>query len=183
MPVDALPYIGPYTPGSKRLFVAAGFMKWGMTNATIAATVLTDLMAERDNPYAARFDPNRVSLRGLPKTAKLNLHAGRELIGERLTPADASSADEVPAGEARVVRSGAGKIGVFRDEAGGVHGVSLRCTHLGCLVRFNDAERSWDCPCHGSRFDVDGAVLAGPATRPLEPRDVGHQARPAQPAD
>jgi glycine/D-amino acid oxidase-like deaminating enzyme/nitrite reductase/ring-hydroxylating ferredoxin subunit len=183
MPVDALPYIGPYTPGSKRLFVAAGFMKWGMTNATIAATVLTDLMAERDNPYAARFDPNRVSLRGLPKTAKLNLHAGRELIGERLTPADASSADEVPAGEARVVRSGAGKIGVFRDEAGGVHGVSLRCTHLGCLVRFNDAERSWDCPCHGSRFDVDGAVLAGPATRPLEPRDVGHQAPPAQPAD
>ncbi len=172
MPVDSLPYIGPYTPGSKRLYVAAGFMKWGMTNATIAATLLTDLMTDRDNPYAARFDPNRVSLRGLPKTAKLNLHAGREFFGARATPAEASSSAEVPVGEARVVRSGAGKVGVFRDEDGGVHGVSLRCTHLGCLVRFNDAERSWDCPCHGSRFDIDGAVLAGPATKPLEPRDA-----------
>ena len=171
MPVDSLPYIGPYTPRSKRLYVAAGFMKWGMTNATIAATVLTDLLSDRENPYAARFDPNRASLRALPMTAKLNLHAGREFFGERATPADAASAGEVPAGAARVVRSGAGKIGVFRDEDGGVHGVSLRCTHLGCLVRFNDAERSWDCPCHGSRFDVDGAVLAGPATKPLEPRD------------
>lgn len=172
MPMDSLPYIGPYTPRSKRLFVAAGFMKWGMTSATIAATLLTDLMADRDNPYAARFDPNRVSLRALPKTAKLNLHAGVELLGARVRPAEASSADEVPAGEARVVLAGPGKLGVFRDEDGGVHGVSLRCTHLGCLVRFNDAERTWDCPCHGSRFDVDGAVLAGPATKPLEPRDV-----------
>ena len=178
MSVDSLPYIGPYTPGSKRLYVAAGFMKWGMTNATIAATVLTDLMAGRDNPYAARFDPNRISLRGLPKTAKLNLHAGQEFFGERVRPAEASSAGEVPAGEARVVRSGAGKIGVFRDEDGGVHGVSLRCTHLGCLLRFNDAERSWDCPCHGSRFDVDGAVLAGPATQPLERRAVEPEPRP-----
>ena len=172
MPVDSLPYIGPYTPGSKRLYVAAGFMKWGMTNATIAAALLTDLMADRDNPHAARFDPNRVSLRGLPSTAKLNLHAGQEFVGERLRPAEASSAGEVPAGEARVVRSGVGKIGVFRDEDGGVHGVSLRCTHLGCLLRFNDAERSWDCPCHGSRFDVDGTVLAGPATGPLERRTL-----------
>ena len=172
MPVDSLPYIGPYTPGSKRLYVAAGFMKWGMTSATIAATLLSDLMADRDNPYAGHFDPNRISLRGLPGAAKLNLHAGQEFVGERLRPAEASSAGEVPAGEARVVRSGVGKIGVFRDEDGGVHGVSLRCPHLGCLVRFNDAERSWDCPCHGSRFDVDGAVLAGPATQPLERREA-----------
>ncbi|MDP9384205.1 MAG: FAD-dependent oxidoreductase [Actinomycetota bacterium] len=172
MPVDSLPYIGPYTPRSKRLYVAAGFMKWGMTNATVAAVLLTDLMADRPNPYAAHFDPNRTSLRGLPKLAKLNLHAGQEFLGERVRPAEASSAGDVAAGEARVVRSGAGKIGVFRDEDGAVHGVSLRCTHLGCLLRFNDAERSWDCPCHGSRFDVDGAVLAGPATQPLEPREV-----------
>ncbi len=124
MPADSLPYIGPYTPRSKRLYVAAGFMKWGMTNATIAATLLTDLMADRFNPYAARFDPNRVALRTLPKTAKLNLHAGREFFGERVSPAEAPSAEEVPAGEARVVRAGAGKIGVFRDENGAVHGVS-----------------------------------------------------------
>jgi nitrite reductase/ring-hydroxylating ferredoxin subunit len=84
------------------------------------------------------------------------------LVGDRLTPAQAGSADDVPVGEARVVRSSLGKTGVYRDESGAVHAVSLRCTHLGCLVHFNAAERSWDCPCHGSRFDVDGEVLAGP---------------------
>jgi Rieske Fe-S protein len=70
------------------------------------------------------------------------------------------------------VRSGLGKTGVYRDEDGVLHGVSLRCTHLGCLLHFNDADRSWDCPCHGSRFGIDGEVLAGPAVHPLERRDV-----------
>jgi Rieske Fe-S protein len=70
------------------------------------------------------------------------------------------------------VGDGLGKTGVYRDEAGELHAVSLRCTHLGCLLRFNSAETSWDCPCHGSRFDVDGGVLEGPAVSPLEPRDV-----------
>lgn len=78
----------------------------------------------------------------------------------------------MPPGEARVVRSGLGKIGVYRDGAGVAHAVSLRCTHLGCLLHFNAAERSWDCPCHGSRFDIEGVVLAGPATEPLARRDV-----------
>jgi Rieske Fe-S protein len=105
--------------------------------------------------------------------AKAQWWVARHLVGDRLAPAEAGSADEVPAGEARVVRSGLGKVGVYRDDAGAVHAVSLRCTHLGCLLHFNDAERSWDCPCHGSRFDVDGEVLAGPAVRPLARRDPG----------
>jgi Rieske Fe-S protein len=71
-----------------------------------------------------------------------------------------------------VVRHGLGKAGVYRDHRGAIHAVSLRCTHLGCLLRFNAAELSWDCPCHGSRFDVDGAVLEGPATKPLERRTL-----------
>ena len=78
----------------------------------------------------------------------------------------------LPPGEARVLRDGLGKTGVFRADDGTLHAVSLRCTHLGCLLRFNGAERSWDCPCHGSRFDVDGAVLEGPATSPLERRQI-----------
>jgi Rieske Fe-S protein len=98
----------------------------------------------------------------------MNAKVGVDLVRDRLTPAQATSTDEVPAGEARVVHDGAGKTGVYRDEAGTLHAVSLRCTHLGCLLRFNGAERSWDCPCHGSRFDVDGAVLEGPAVHPLE---------------
>lgn len=89
------------------------------------------------------------------------------LVIDRLRPAQAVDAGDVPAGEARVVRDGAGKKGVYRDRRGDLHAVSLRCTHLGCLLHFNDAERSWDCPCHGSRFDVDGGVLQGPAKKPL----------------
>jgi glycine/D-amino acid oxidase-like deaminating enzyme/nitrite reductase/ring-hydroxylating ferredoxin subunit len=170
MPTDKLPYIGPYTLASTHLFVAAGFQKWGMTNATIAAGVLADRIAGRENPYAAVFDPNRATVRSAPAVAKLQMWVARRFVGDRISPADARSAEAVPPGEARVVRAGLGKIGVYRDADGVAHGVSLRCTHLGCLLHFNAAERSWDCPCHGSRFGIDGSVLAGPASEPLPRR-------------
>jgi glycine/D-amino acid oxidase-like deaminating enzyme/nitrite reductase/ring-hydroxylating ferredoxin subunit len=172
MPIDKLPYIGAYTPVSSHLFVAGGFQKWGMTSATIAAALLSDRLAGRENPYAGVFDPNRITVRSAPEVGKAQLWVARHLVGDRLTSADASSPEEVPAGQARVVRSGLGKIGVYRDEQGVAHGVSLRCTHLGCLLHFNGAERSWDCPCHGSRFGIDGEVLAGPASDPLPRRDA-----------
>jgi glycine/D-amino acid oxidase-like deaminating enzyme/nitrite reductase/ring-hydroxylating ferredoxin subunit len=165
-PYDDLPVVGPYMAGASRLFVASGFMKWGLTGGTFAGMILSSLLTEGRHPWAAAFDPRRLTLRKLPSLAKHNLKAA-QLVTGRLEPAEVGSTDEVPAGEARVVRSGLGKSGYFRDEGGILHGVSLRCTHLGCLVRFNAAERSWDCPCHGSRFDVDGSVLEGPATRPL----------------
>ncbi len=172
VPVDGLPYIGRYTPRSSRLFVATGFQKWGMTNATIAAMLLTDLVAGRENAWAGTFDPNRATLSAASKLATFNLHAAARFVGGRLAPAEASSAAEVPAGEARVVRDGLGKVGVYRDEAGALHAVSLRCTHLGCLLGFNEAETSWDCPCHGSRFSVSGQVLQGPAIHPLDRREA-----------
>ncbi|MFE2755698.1 FAD-dependent oxidoreductase [Actinosynnema sp. NPDC059335] len=168
---DNLPMIGPYTPGSTTLYGATGYMKWGLSNGTLAAELLTDLVVGRENPLAARFSPHRLTLGATPKLAKLNAKVAADLVGDRLKSAEVDSVADVPVGEARVVRDGTGKAGVYRDEAGVAHGVSLRCTHLGCLVRFNAAERSWDCPCHGSRFDVDGSVLEGPATRPLPRRD------------
>jgi glycine/D-amino acid oxidase-like deaminating enzyme/nitrite reductase/ring-hydroxylating ferredoxin subunit len=170
VPHDRLPLIGPYQPGSTRLFVATGFMKWGLTGGTLAGMLLADRLAGRENAWAERFDPTRLSLRSAPTLAKVNAKAGVHFAGDRLRPAEAGSAADVPAGEARVVRDGLGKTGVYRDDAGAVHAVSLRCTHLGCLLRFNAAERSWDCPCHGSRFGVDGRVLEGPATQPLDRR-------------
>ncbi len=171
MPIDHVPYIGRYHPLAENLWVAGGFQKWGMTNGMVAAMILSDLVAGRENPHAEHFDPNRARVRSAPKAAHLNLLAGVHFFGDRLAAADASSSQEVPPGEARVVRSGLGKVGVYRDEEGGLHAVSLRCTHLGCLTKWNDAERSWDCPCHGSRFDPDGNVLAGPAVNPLERRE------------
>jgi glycine/D-amino acid oxidase-like deaminating enzyme/nitrite reductase/ring-hydroxylating ferredoxin subunit len=168
---DQLPMIGPYLPGSDRLLVATGFMKWGLATATFAASILADTVAGVANPWASVFSPHRVSLKSLPDLLKLNATAGVDLVGARITPADATSSEHLPPGQAHVVRDGLGKIGVYRDREGELHGVSLRCTHLGCLVAFNAAETSWDCPCHGSRFDVDGGVLEGPATQPLPKRE------------
>jgi Rieske Fe-S protein len=106
------------------------------------------------------------------EVAKLGAKFSVDFVADRVKPAEAGSPSEVPPGEARVVRDGVGKTGVYRDADGRLHAVSLRCTHLGCLLRFNSAETSWDCPCHGSRFDVDGEVLEGPAVNPLERREV-----------
>ncbi|GAA0221586.1 FAD-dependent oxidoreductase [Saccharothrix mutabilis subsp. mutabilis] len=165
---DKLPMIGSYTPGSSRLYVATGFMKWGLSTGTFAAMILSDLMLGRDNPWAERFSPHRVSLKSLPSLARINGRAAVSFVGDRLRTSDTRSARDVPVGSARVV----GDAGVYRDESGALHAVSLTCTHLGCRVRFNDAERTWDCPCHGSRFGVDGEVLEGPATKPLSRREV-----------
>ncbi|MGH3805431.1 MAG: FAD-dependent oxidoreductase [Pseudonocardiaceae bacterium] len=165
---DQLPVIGRYTPLSSGVYVASGLMKWGLSGGTMAAAILADLISGRSpEPWADRFNPHRISLRSAPRLVRMNAKAGADLVIDRITPAEVSDPSEVPAGEARVVRDGLGKLGAFREVDGTLHVVSLRCTHLGCLLRFNGAERSWDCPCHGSRFDVDGAVLEGPALHPL----------------
>jgi glycine/D-amino acid oxidase-like deaminating enzyme/nitrite reductase/ring-hydroxylating ferredoxin subunit len=167
---DGLPMVGPYLPGSRNLYVATGFRKWGLAMGTAAAVLLTDTITGKAGPWAALFSPQRVSLRGAPRLAMLNAKVAKEFVGDRLRPGEVSDTEAIPRGEARVLREGLTQTGVYRDEQGELHAVSLRCTHLGCLLRFNGAETSWDCPCHGSRFDVDGAVLAGPATKPLSPK-------------
>jgi glycine/D-amino acid oxidase-like deaminating enzyme len=174
---DQLPVIGRYTPVSSGVYVASGFMKWGLAGGTMAAAILADLISGRQpEPWADRFSPHRLSLRSAPRLVSMNAKAGADLVIDRIIPAEASSPAEVPAGEARVLRDGVGKAGAYREADGTLHVVSLRCTHLGCLLRFNGAERSWDCPCHGSRFTVDGAVLEGPAVRPLAAHS--HRSRP-----
>ncbi|MGH3916299.1 MAG: FAD-dependent oxidoreductase [Pseudonocardiaceae bacterium] len=170
---DQLPVIGRYTPMSARVYVASGFMKWGLSGGTMAAAILADLISgTAPAPWASRFGPHRISLRSVPRLLKQNAKVGAEFVVDRVTPAQVSRPGEVPAGQARVMRDGLGKVGVFREPDGTLHAVSLRCTHLGCLLRFNGAERSWDCPCHGSRFDVDGSVLEGPAVKPLARREL-----------
>ncbi|WP_329073439.1 Rieske 2Fe-2S domain-containing protein [Amycolatopsis sp. NBC_01480] len=139
---------------------------------TVAGQIVADRITGAENPHAGLFSPHRVSVSSAPTLLQQNAQVAKDLIGDRLLPAEGTRADDLAADSARVLPDGAGKKGVYRDRAGGVHAVSLRCTHLGCLLRFNGAERSWDCSCHGSRFDVDGAVLEGPAARPLPRRDL-----------
>jgi glycine/D-amino acid oxidase-like deaminating enzyme/nitrite reductase/ring-hydroxylating ferredoxin subunit len=167
---DHLPLVGPYRPGASRLWVTTGFMKWGFATATFGAVILADRIAGRPNPWADTFSPTRLSPRSLHEVAQLGAKFTTSLVVDRLRPAETHATDDIPPGEARVMSDGLGRKGVYRDVDGSLHGVSLRCTHMGCLLHFNGAERTWDCPCHGSRFDVDGAVLEGPAQRPLDKR-------------
>jgi nitrite reductase/ring-hydroxylating ferredoxin subunit len=168
-PYDHTPMIGTYLPRDSRMYVASGFAKWGLSGGTMAAAILSEQLT--GGPDTDAFSPHRVSVRGLPQLARVNAKVGADLVADRLMPGQISSAAELAPGSAGVVRSGVDRTGVYRDPDGGLHAVSMRCTHLGCLVRFNAAEISWDCPCHGSRFDVDGEVLEGPAVRPLPGRN------------
>jgi glycine/D-amino acid oxidase-like deaminating enzyme/nitrite reductase/ring-hydroxylating ferredoxin subunit len=169
---DHLPVIGPYRPGSSRLWVTSGFMKWGFTTATFGAQILADRIDGRTSPWAETFSPTRLSPRSLHEVAEVGGKFAADLVGDRIRRPQARSSEDVAPGQARVVADGRGRKGVYRDDDGELHAVSLRCPHMGCLLRFNSAERSWDCPCHGSRFDPDGAVLEGPAVQNLQRRDV-----------
>jgi glycine/D-amino acid oxidase-like deaminating enzyme/nitrite reductase/ring-hydroxylating ferredoxin subunit len=167
---DKLPMIGALHPGASRLLTATAFAKWGIAAGTGAAEILRDLaLGEEPGRHAAVFDPSRLPLTGLPKLLKENAEDGLHLIGGRLR--GRGSLDGLEPGEGRIVRRGMRQIAVARDDAGMLHAVSARCTHLGCIVSWNAAERSWDCPCHGSRFAIDGQVLEGPAVSALESRE------------
>jgi glycine/D-amino acid oxidase-like deaminating enzyme/nitrite reductase/ring-hydroxylating ferredoxin subunit len=169
MPVDGVPYIGRLAPFQKRLWVATGFMKWGLTNGTAAGMILNDLIGGRDNPWASLFDSTRFKpLASAKELVKENVNVGARFVGDHLAPPDVRSVGSLAPGEAGIVRRGTGKIAAYREEDGTLHAVSAVCTHLGCQVQWNAAERSWDCPCHGSRFDVTGHVIQGPAVKDLE---------------
>ncbi|HWD02090.1 MAG TPA: FAD-dependent oxidoreductase [Amycolatopsis sp.] len=166
--VDGLPYVGRYLPGSARLWVATGFGQWGMTGGTAAGQVLAARILGEDHPAADLFDPGRLDLRSAFDLVKDNLIVGRHLVGDHVSALSQDrSLDQIGAGKGAVVRTGAELVAAYRDEDGKLHTAGAHCTHLGCLVAFNDAEKTWDCPCHGSRFDVDGAVIQGPAVKPL----------------
>ena len=170
---DRVPFIGRFRPGAKRLWVATAFGAWGMTNGTLSGLLLADLVTGEENPWAEVYDPQRTTapVTRMKKFVKENALVAKELVTGYLAPGDVASVDELEPGEAAVIGTGLGRTAAYRDDDGTVHAVSARCTHLGCVVGWNAAERSWDCPCHGSRFDVDGAVLQGPAVRDLERRD------------
>jgi len=165
--LDRLPYVGRYYPRAQNLWVATGFGQWGMTGGTAAGMLLADLVRGQSNSLASLFDPNRFSLRAAGAFVANNATVAKYLAGDHFRALRSSALSALSPGEATVTRRGASMVAGYRDDLGALHVVQARCTHLGCLVAFNNAERSWDCPCHGSRFDIDGQVLQGPAVQPL----------------
>jgi glycine/D-amino acid oxidase-like deaminating enzyme/nitrite reductase/ring-hydroxylating ferredoxin subunit len=173
-PDDGVPYIGRLNLRSKRIHVATGFKKWGMTAGTLAGMLISDAIAERANQWASLFSATRVKpLAEAPKFLTENARVGIRMVGDRILAPGRRSIDDLAPGEGGIVNNGSQKVAGYRDDQGSLHAVSTRCTHLGCQVAWNAAERSWDCPCHGSRFTPDGEILNGPATKPLPSRPTG----------
>ena len=165
---DSIPYVGR-SPLTENVYVATGFRKWGMTNATVAADILASLISGTPHPDAGVFDAGRIGdLAAVGKVIKDNVHVAGHFIGERLKRLTVPSITEMSPGEGRIVDADGHAVAAYRTPDGDFKVVSATCTHLGCTVKWNAAETSWDCPCHGSRFDVDGRILNAPATRPLE---------------
>ncbi len=169
-PMNGLPFIGR-DPGSAHVYVATGYSGTGMTLGTLAAMINTDLILGRKNPYQDLYDPNRFKAKAsIVDFVKENVDYPVQLVKDRLKAVETTSLADVAKGEGKIVDLAGEKTAVYRDEHGLLHAVSPVCTHMGCLVGFNNAEKTWDCPCHGSRFDKDGKVLNGPAVTPLECR-------------
>ena len=166
--VDGIPYVGRLTSDHERVFVATGFRKWGMTNGTAAGMIIADPVAGRENPWAMAFDSTRIRLvQSAKKLLKENLNVAKEFIGGKLA-VSGHTPEELGRGEARIMSVDGETLAVHRDDAGRLHAVSPDCTHMGCRVAWNTAERTWDCSCHGSRFTPDGEVIQAPATQPLK---------------
>jgi Rieske Fe-S protein len=165
-PVDYLAFIGRNPMDHDNIYVVTGDSGMGLTHGTIAGMLITDLIFERPNPWAALYDPSRVRVRAAAEFARENSNVALQYT-DWLTGGDVESVSEIPPEGGAVVRRGLEKIAVYRDPQGKLHEHSAVCTHLGCIVHWNGAEKTFDCPCHGSRYDRYGKVINGPANKPL----------------
>jgi glycine/D-amino acid oxidase-like deaminating enzyme/nitrite reductase/ring-hydroxylating ferredoxin subunit len=166
-PADGVAFIGRNPGDADNVYIATGDSGMGMTHGTIAGLLLTDLILGRPSPWAALYDPSRKMVHGAVEYAKENVNVAAQYLKDYASAGERSSADEIAPGEGAVLRRGLTKLAVFRDLDGTLHELSATCPHLGCVVSFDAVEKTWNCPCHGSRFDCHGRVIVGPANRDL----------------
>ncbi len=159
---DKIPFIGQYAVDRPNWFVATGFQKWGMSSSMVSAMILRDLICGVENPYADVFAPARFSVEEIPELVKDGEKAVKGLV-KRFFQIPEETIAALERGHGAVVDTPQGKAGVYKDEDGAIHQVDIVCPHLGCELAWNPDEKSWDCPCHGSRFDYEGNLLDGPA--------------------
>lgn len=164
---DSLPYIGTLTPMHNHTYVATGFSLWGMSKSMMSAMILSDLILGKENSWASLYDATRPTPFVTQESIKQNLDVGMHWVGDRLKGLF-DSPEKVGIGEGQIVTVNGDKIAAYRDESGTLHQVSAVCTHLGCIVSWNPAEKSWDCPCHGARFNCEGKVIHAPAVSDLK---------------
>ena len=167
--MDRLPYVGPLTPASKHLYTATGFNAWGLTLGTVAALILSDRIQGKANPWTSLYDATRFNARaGGGRFLKTNVQVATTWLKDHVSTSSQKSVETLAPDEGALVQHNGHTVAAYRDEGGELHLLSSICPHLRCKVAWNAAERSWDCPCHGSRFDVHGKILQGPAVTELE---------------
>ncbi len=170
---DRVPFVGPFHLGARNVFVATGFGGWGMSTGVMAGQLLAATIAGDSLPWEHLYDPRRLHpMREAGPMLKLQTRVAGHFVGDRVRSSHADSVVDIAPGTGAVLRIHGERCAIYRDDAGALHAVSARCTHLGCIVHFNDAEREWECPCHGSRFGIDGSLVQGPANRPLERKQI-----------
>jgi glycine/D-amino acid oxidase-like deaminating enzyme/nitrite reductase/ring-hydroxylating ferredoxin subunit len=165
-PADGLAFIGPSPGGGENVYLATGDSGNGMTHGTIAGMILSELIQGNEHPWAGLYSPQRGITREAGEFVRENLNVAVQ-YGDWLKQGEAETADDVRAGNGAVIRRGLRKVAVYREVDGALIERSATCTHLGCVVHWNSVEQSWDCPCHGSRFEPNGDVLNGPAVAGL----------------
>lgn len=167
MTLDGLPYVGQYTENTPNLYVATGFGKWGMTNSMVSAMIFRDLIVKGESPWQDVYNPSRQTVAASAKNFVVgNLNVAEQLLDGKLSPLPKDI--DIEPEEGKVVEVDRKRAGAYKDENGGLHLVNTTCTHMGCELNWNSAEKSWDCPCHGSRFSYEGEVIEGPAIEPLD---------------
>jgi len=164
---DGLPYIGQL-PGHDKIFTATGFGGNGMPYSTVAALLFTKMICNEDSPYKDLYDPNRLKpVAGFSNFVNHNADVVKQFASKWFSANDLHQLAELASGEGKIVKFKEEKIAIYKDESGRIHALHPTCTHVGCEVKWNNAELTWDCPCHGARYSYDGRVLNGPAVKNL----------------
>jgi glycine/D-amino acid oxidase-like deaminating enzyme/nitrite reductase/ring-hydroxylating ferredoxin subunit len=169
VPADGLPYIGKLPGASEGIYAATGFNGNGMILGTVSAMVLSDLILQGGSEYEKLYDPARIKpIAGFTEIIKENVDVVARFIGDRLGLAEIESVSQLPLDSGEIVEWDGQKLAVYKDPHGNIQALDPVCTHAKCIVQWNNSEKSWDCPCHGARFDTDGSVLTGPARENLK---------------
>jgi len=170
MTLDGLPFVGHFTSKTPNMYIATGYGKWGMTNSIASSMILRDLIVRGKSPWQDVYNPSRLTISASAKNFVVqNLNVADQLIEGKILPLP--EPDETKPGKGAIIEANGKRAGAYRDEQGTLHVVNTTCTHMGCEVNWNSAERSWDCPCHGSRFSHEGDIIEGPAVKPLDFRE------------
>lgn len=171
-PEDYMGFIGRNPSDKDNVYIATGDSGQGMTHGTIAGILIPDLIMGRENRWTKLYNPSRLIFKGIGDFLKENINVAAQ-YRDYVTGGDVKSLEEIPAGQGAVFRRGLRKVACYRDDSGTLHEMTAVCPHMKCIVHWNRNEKTWDCPCHGSRFDAMGHVLNGPSIADLEPLDSG----------